>query len=141
MAYLLLYVDDIVLTASSSALLQQTISALRREFAMKDLGLLHHFLGLTVEQRPDNIFLQQWYYILDILERAGMTDCTPCSTPVDTQAKGSLLLRVLQWLIPLLSGVLPVHFSTSPSPGRTSLTPCNRSVSICMIPGSHISPR
>jgi len=37
-AYLLLYVDDIVLTASSSALLQQTISALQREFAMKDLG-------------------------------------------------------------------------------------------------------
>ena len=87
-AYLLLYVDDIVLTASSSALLQQTISALQREFAMKDLGQLH-FLGLTVEQRPDNIFLQQWYYILDILERAGMTDCNPCSTPVDTQAKVS----------------------------------------------------
>jgi len=87
-AYLLLYVDDIVLTASSSALLQQTISALQREFAMKDLGQLH-FLGLTVEQRPDNIFLQQRYYILDILERAGMADCKPCSTPVDTQAKVS----------------------------------------------------
>jgi len=83
-AYLLLYVDDIVLTASSSALLQQTISALQREFAMKDLGQLHHLLGITVEQRPDNIFLQQWLYILDILERAGMTDCKPCSTPVDT---------------------------------------------------------
>jgi len=88
-AYLLLYVDDIVLTASSSALLQQTISALQQEFAMKDLGQLHHFLGLTVEQRPDNIFLQQRYYILDILERAGMADCKPCSTPVDTQAKVS----------------------------------------------------
>jgi hypothetical protein len=36
--YLLLYVDDIVLTASSTELLQQTISALQQKFSMKDLG-------------------------------------------------------------------------------------------------------
>jgi hypothetical protein len=47
--YLLLYVDDIVFTASSTELLQHTISALQKEFAMKDLGPLHHFLGITVE--------------------------------------------------------------------------------------------
>jgi hypothetical protein len=50
--YLLLYVDDIVLTASTTDLLQRTIIALQREFAMKDLGPLHHFLGLTAERRP-----------------------------------------------------------------------------------------
>jgi hypothetical protein len=32
----LLYFDDIVLTVSSAALLQRTIAALQREFAMKD---------------------------------------------------------------------------------------------------------
>jgi hypothetical protein len=42
--YLLLYATDIVLTASSAALLQWAISVLKREFAMKDLGPLHHFL-------------------------------------------------------------------------------------------------
>jgi hypothetical protein len=42
--YLLLYIDDIILTASITALLQWTISALKREFAMKDLRPLHHFL-------------------------------------------------------------------------------------------------
>jgi hypothetical protein len=36
--YLLLYVSDIVLTVSSTKLLQWTISALQREFSMKDLG-------------------------------------------------------------------------------------------------------
>jgi hypothetical protein len=41
--YLLLYVDDIVLTTSSTSLLQHTISALKREFIMKYLGPLHHF--------------------------------------------------------------------------------------------------
>jgi hypothetical protein len=42
---LLLYVDDIVLTASSVALLHQNISALKWKFVMNDLGPLHHFLG------------------------------------------------------------------------------------------------
>jgi len=86
-AYLLLYVDDIVLTASSQPLLQRIIMSLQQEFAMKDLGVLHHFLGVTVEHRPSGMFLHQRQYTLDILERAGMTDCNPCSTPVDTQAK------------------------------------------------------
>ena len=39
-SYLLLYVDDIVLTASSQRLLQSVISSLQQEFAMKDLGQL-----------------------------------------------------------------------------------------------------
>jgi hypothetical protein len=86
-SYLLLYVDDIVLTAPSQQLLQSVISSLQQEFAMKDLGQLHHFLGITVEPRPSGILMHQWQYALDILERAGMTDCKPCSTPVDTQAK------------------------------------------------------
>ena len=51
-AYLMLYVDDIVLTASSQQLLEHIISSLQQEFAMKDLGWLHHFLGVTVEPRP-----------------------------------------------------------------------------------------
>jgi hypothetical protein len=28
------------------------IVALQREFAMKDMGPLHHFLGFAVERRP-----------------------------------------------------------------------------------------
>ena len=54
---------------------------------MKDLGQLHHFLGATVEPRQSGLLLHQRQYALDILERAGMTDYKPCSTPVDTQAK------------------------------------------------------
>jgi len=46
--YLLLYVDGIVLTTSSTDLLRWIISALQQEFAMKDLGELHHFLGMHV---------------------------------------------------------------------------------------------
>jgi hypothetical protein len=54
---LLLYVDDIVLTASSDTLLHRIIDLLHHEFAMKDLGDLHHFLGLSVTHNHDGLFL------------------------------------------------------------------------------------
>jgi hypothetical protein len=87
MIYLLLYGDDIILTASSSELLRRTIAALQQEFAMKDLGSLHHFLGITVEHRPDGLFLHQHTYMLDVIKLSAMADCKPCTTPVDLQAK------------------------------------------------------
>jgi hypothetical protein len=80
--YLLLYVDDIILPTSSTELLRRTISALQREFIMKNLGSLHHFLDITVERRLDGLFLHQCTYMLDILKRAVMADCTACTTPV-----------------------------------------------------------
>jgi hypothetical protein len=85
--YLLLYVDDIVLTASSSALLQRIISALQHEFSLKDLGQLHHFLGMQVQHTASGLFLSQRQYMLDILNRAGMSDCKSCTTPVDLNPK------------------------------------------------------
>ncbi|GJS64180.1 ribonuclease H-like domain-containing protein [Tanacetum coccineum] len=50
-AYLLLYVDDIILTASSTSLLQRIISSLHVEFAITDLGPLNYFLGLQLKPR------------------------------------------------------------------------------------------
>jgi len=86
-AYLLLYVNDIVLTASSPELLWQIISALQQKFSMKDLDELHHFLGMHVQRYGDGLLLSQRQYMLDILDHAGMTECKPCSTPVDTNPK------------------------------------------------------
>ena len=86
-AYLLLYVDDIILTASSSTLLQQIMAKLTSEFAMTDLGDLHHFLGISVTRSSDGLFLSQRQYAMDLLQRAGMTECHSTATPVDTQAK------------------------------------------------------
>ncbi|XP_022014710.2 uncharacterized mitochondrial protein AtMg00810-like [Helianthus annuus] len=87
MAYLLLYVDDIILTASSDTLLTNIIQLLSREFAMTDLGTLHHFLGISVKRDAQGLFLSQSQYARDILHRANMTDCKPCTTPVDIASK------------------------------------------------------
>ncbi|GKF46417.1 ribonuclease H-like domain-containing protein, partial [Tanacetum coccineum] len=85
--YLLLYVDDIILTASSSAFLQRIISSLHGEFAMTDLGPLNYFLGIAATRTSDGIFLSQTKYATEILERAHMLNCNPCRTPVDTEQK------------------------------------------------------
>lgn len=88
-AYLLLYVDDIILTASSTSFLHRVITALQQEFAMKDLGELHHFLGMQVKRTAAGMVLSQHQYMLDILDRPGMAECKPCTMPVDTSPKVS----------------------------------------------------
>jgi hypothetical protein len=85
--YQLLYVDDIILTASSTMVLHRTVFALQWEFVMKVLGPLHHFLCITVERRPDGMFLHQCKYMLDVIKCAAMANCKPCTTPVNLQAK------------------------------------------------------
>nr|GEV77982.1 hypothetical protein [Tanacetum cinerariifolium] len=48
--YLLIYVDDIILTASSPTLLQQVIDSLHNEFDMSDLGALTYFIGIFTDR-------------------------------------------------------------------------------------------
>ncbi|GJV78719.1 ribonuclease H-like domain-containing protein [Tanacetum coccineum] len=86
-AYLLLYVDDIILTSSSTSLLQRIISSLHVEFAMTDLGPLNYFLGISATYTTSGIFLSQTKYAIEILKRAQMLNCNPCRTPVDTEKK------------------------------------------------------
>ena len=85
--YLLLYVDDIVLTASSSELLRWVVNTINAEFKLKDMGPVHYFLGIQVQRNDRGFFLQQQQYALDLLDRAGMRDCRPCDTPIDTAGK------------------------------------------------------
>nr|GEW79215.1 ribonuclease H-like domain-containing protein [Tanacetum cinerariifolium] len=68
-AYLLLYVDDIVLTTSSSDLLHRSISSLHQEFALTDMGSLNYFLGISVTRDSSGMFLSQKKYAAEILER------------------------------------------------------------------------
>ena len=49
---------------------------------MKDLGLMHYFLGLEVWQRDVCLFIGQGKYAVDILKRFRMEDCKPMSIPL-----------------------------------------------------------
>ena len=82
-AYLLLYVDDIILTASSDVVRQSIMSKLSFEFTMKDLGPLNYFSSSTVTCTPTGLFLSQQKYALEILDKADMSQCKPCLDKAD----------------------------------------------------------
>eukprot|EP00253_Pinus_taeda_P025224 PITA_25224 len=65
---LVLYVDDLFLTGADP-LIHKCQRELASEFEMKDLGLMHYFLGLEVWQKLGEIFLSQGKYVVKILKR------------------------------------------------------------------------
>ena len=75
MIYLLVYVDDILLTGSNSALLHRLITLLQIEFKFRDLDFVHFFLDIEVKLATMGILLSRHKYALDIIQRAGMTSC------------------------------------------------------------------
>jgi hypothetical protein len=54
---------------------------------MKDLGLMHYFLGLEVWLSPERIFLNQGKYTVEILKRFDMLECKPVNTPMEVKLK------------------------------------------------------
>jgi hypothetical protein len=84
---------------------------------MTDLGDLHHFLGISVTRSSDGLFLSQHQYAADLLQCAGMAECHPTVTPVDTHAKlsatdGALVADVTQYCS--LAGALQYLTLTRP---------------------------
>jgi hypothetical protein len=81
--FLLIYVDDIIVTGSSSEVVTSLLSDLRSDFALKDLGDLHYFLGIEVKKVKDGgILLTQMKYVADILAKVGMSKCKKVGTPL-----------------------------------------------------------
>lgn len=68
LVYLLIYVDDMVMTGNNSQLMSTITDFLSSHFKIKDLGPLHYFLGLQVTHNSTGIFMNQHKYVLDILK-------------------------------------------------------------------------
>ena len=78
---LLLYVDDLFVIGMDG-LIADTKRKLASELKMKDLGMMHYFLGMEVWQNADGILLGQGKYAVEILKRFGMMDCKVMATPM-----------------------------------------------------------
>lgn len=82
--------DDIIIVSSSDVAVERLIHQLREDFALKDLGSLHYFLGIEVLATSDGLLLTQRKYAQDLLIKAGLKDCKPMPTPLAVSEKLSL---------------------------------------------------
>lgn len=79
--FILVYVDDILVTGNNSSLITTIIQQLITSLALKDLGPLNYFLGIEAVTTSTELVLSQTKYARSILQKAGMEECRPCSTP------------------------------------------------------------
>ena len=80
--YIIIYVDDIIITGSIQGSVRSVITSLSLPFSLKDLGLLHYLLGMEVILKPIVIPLSQQKYVMDLLDELYMTDFKGIQTPM-----------------------------------------------------------
>ncbi|XP_022157372.1 uncharacterized protein LOC111024092 [Momordica charantia] len=81
---MLICVDDIILTGNNQTFIMNLVTKLSTEFALKDLGALHYFLGVEVQHTHNGFHITQSRYTRDILMKAKMLEVSPISTPMAT---------------------------------------------------------
>jgi len=83
------YVDDLILVSETQEEMIKIKESLFFKFNMKDMGKLHYILGISVIQDVDQncLWLHQEHYINNMLQKYGMTDANPASTPADVNVK------------------------------------------------------
>jgi hypothetical protein len=85
--FVLIYVDDIIVASSTPSATSGLLHSLKKDFALKDLGELHYFLGIEVSKVTDGLVLTQDKYTSDLLKKVNMASCKPVSTPLSTSEK------------------------------------------------------
>ncbi|CAN1345150.1 Retrovirus-related Pol polyprotein from transposon TNT 1-94 [Linum perenne] len=85
--YILVYVDDLIITGSDSHYIQHFITNLNAMFSLKDLGGLSFFLGLQIHRTDKGLQLSQQQYLHDVLAKCNMLDSSSVTTPADPQTR------------------------------------------------------
>lgn len=84
---ILVYVDDILVTGSSLALIEHTKVALHKAFQIKDLGELIFFLGMKFSKSAKGILMNQRKYALEIISDLGLGGAKPAWTTLEANMK------------------------------------------------------
>ena len=82
-----LYVDDLLITRSNPAEIENLKDSLKSEFEMSDLGLLSYFLDIEFAETKDGIVLHQKKYVKEVLKRFNMDQCNKVDTPMEGNLK------------------------------------------------------
>jgi hypothetical protein len=85
--FVLVYVDDIIVASYTLSATTGLLHSLRQDFALKDLGDLHYFLGMKVNKVACGLVLTQDKYASDLLKKVNMFSCKAVSTPLSISEK------------------------------------------------------
>lgn len=81
--YLLVYVDDIIITGDKFEEIDEFVKQLQTEFSLKDMGELHYFLGVKVTRTSTgSLRLCQCKYVMDLLDRCDLASAKGVHTPM-----------------------------------------------------------
>ncbi|KAL0313853.1 UNVERIFIED_CONTAM: Retrovirus-related Pol polyprotein from transposon RE2 [Sesamum angustifolium] len=82
-----LYVDDLIYTGNNEKMIQDFKEDMMKTFEMSDLGLMHFFLGIEINQEKEGIFICQRKYTETLLKKFKMESCKTVTTPLVTGEK------------------------------------------------------
>ncbi|KAL0406344.1 UNVERIFIED_CONTAM: Retrovirus-related Pol polyprotein from transposon RE2 [Sesamum latifolium] len=84
---LLVYVDDILVTAPTLEAIKCVKDYLHSLFTIKDLGDARYFLGLEIARNSMGVYVAQTKYVIDIIKDTEMTNAKAVSTPLPLRLK------------------------------------------------------
>lgn len=135
--FVLIYIDDILVTGSNSSLILEFIHALPTSFPVKGLGNLHYFLVLEVYRNSHGMFITQTQYISNLLKftnmHASKPVSPPCMSPLNSPLLKAQILKILNSI-----AILCIVFNILPSLGLIFPSQSTVSASLCTAPGSLI---
>ena len=117
--YLLIYVDDILITGNTPSGIARVLTLLAERFSVKDAEDLNYFLGIEAHRTPQGLHLSQRKYILDLLRKYSMTNAKPVTTPMASSPKLHLNSGVSLSRIRQATYVSLGAYNTYNSPGWT----------------------
>ena len=85
-----MYIDDLVIIGNNNNFVASIIKQLGDHFSLKDMGLLHFFLGVEVVPTQAGLFLSN-KYIQELLSNTNMSGAKDVSTPLSTTQSLKLL--------------------------------------------------
>jgi hypothetical protein len=83
-----IWVDNLIIASSNTDKISQFKENMKSKFRMMDFGEISYFLGISFKQGNGVIKMNQKIYIQKILDRFGMSDCKPRTTPCEQRFEG-----------------------------------------------------
>jgi hypothetical protein len=83
----LIYVDDLIIKCNNSDFIALLKKNLQLQFTIKDLGHLKYFHGIEMTTSSKGLFLNQWKYIIDLLQDVVLLYSKSVVTPLDCKLK------------------------------------------------------